>query len=231
MISEHPHCQPPDDSQVIWKYLSLEGFIWILQNKALWFSNVNRFEDPFEGTFVDQVRTGLNSVVATIPFTIGRRSNPEDEKNSLLVHCWHMSEEESYAMWKIYSDVEIGIALKTTFGKLTSSLQNEGREVFAGKVNYERRSQAAIRTNSFQSFLRKDPVFSFENELRFLVTNENDPINGYSSGKAFPFAPTKGLIEILISPYSKPWQRELIRNLLINYDLNIPINISDAASP
>lgn len=231
MISEHSYCDTPPDSQQIWKYLNLEGLISLLQNRALWFSNANLFEDPFEGTFVESDTTRTSSIIGAIPFPLGRKADPEDEKNSLLVNCWHASEDESYAMWKIYSDVEIGIALKTTFGKLNSSLLNTDKEIYAGFVRYERRAQVTKRENLFEQFLRKDPVFRFENEVRLLMSNENHQNDGYKLGEAVPISLNEAISELVISPYSKPWQKQLIVNLLNKYELNVDVKASSASTP
>src|SRR5438270_12340311 len=49
MYKEHPYLLPPDLASVLWRYVDLPQLLWVLESRALWFSRLDQFEDPYEG--------------------------------------------------------------------------------------------------------------------------------------------------------------------------------------
>ncbi len=109
---------PPDDTTV-WRYLSLAKLLAMLKNKSIYFSRTDFFDDPFEGSFtkgslIDDADGGGYSMghsyycAKHMPF-------------HSFVSCWHSSEVESIALWKIYAKEEGGVAIKSTIGDLKRS--------------------------------------------------------------------------------------------------------------
>ncbi len=76
----------------------------------------------------------LNQIFESIDF------NNEDFKKRLLVSCWFEGEEESDAMWKLYSgSYKYGIAIKSTVGMLQKALDEQfdnERKVDIARVKY-----------------------------------------------------------------------------------------------
>ena len=49
MYKEVDGITPPDDRDTLWRYMSLEKFVNMLETKSLFFTRADKFEDPFEG--------------------------------------------------------------------------------------------------------------------------------------------------------------------------------------
>ena len=125
------------DGTVIWRYLKFERFVEILDTHSLWFSRPFRFEDQWEGLFPPSYvrRTRQYADANGIPFEEFDR----DFRRRLLryryahfVNCWHMSDHESDAMWKLYALARTGIAIRSTVGGVNECLRphNSGRVIY-----------------------------------------------------------------------------------------------------
>lgn len=118
---EHPCVSPPNDGSTrIWRYLNLPKFVDLLQSSSLHFTRVDEMRkfDPSEGVsstlamkrVIQQVVE--NKIDSPIPeltreqFLQMSNSSQSDELLSKVhfINCWHMSEHENYAMWKVYSE-------------------------------------------------------------------------------------------------------------------------------
>lgn len=96
------------------------------------------------------------------------------------VNCWNQSEGESAALWGIYVPPNGGVALRSTFARLTASFEprtvaagGRGYEsgVFVGVVNDVDYSRATIPGgNALSLFVHKRLSFDFERELRAVRT-------------------------------------------------------------
>ncbi len=114
------------------------------------------------------------------------RNIKEFYRNNTFVSCWHISDTESDAMWKIYSNKR-GIAIKTTINKLEqhldfSTVEKEGYEVVMNRIIYEDKNLLFNDVNNKPShellqsgkddpsyfFFIKKFCYSYENELRLL---------------------------------------------------------------
>ncbi|WP_036307314.1 DUF2971 domain-containing protein [Methyloglobulus morosus] len=77
------------------------------------------------------------------------------------VSCWHKSEYESEAMWKLYSVSGQGIAIESTIGKLKESIKNQ-ESLKIASVTY------IPENDPNKEYLKHDPIFlkrkSFEHE-------------------------------------------------------------------
>ena len=101
-----------------------------------------------------------------------------------FVNCWHESENESAAMWKIYSREYDGIAVKTTFETLTQSF-TDVLTVHVGKIDYiDYNSTLIPERNLYSPFLYKRKMFEHEREVRAIVSSSSNDPNHISKGQA-----------------------------------------------
>jgi hypothetical protein len=158
------------DGTVIWRYFKFERFVDILKTHSFWFSRPFRFEDQWEGFFPPSYlrRTRQYTAMKAIPFEEFDR----DFRCRLLRHryahfvnCWHMSDHESDAMWKLYALAKTGIAIQSTAGDVNECLRphNSGRVIYYDPSN-DARSQTIFGPNDI---LFKRNSFSWEQEYRF----------------------------------------------------------------
>jgi hypothetical protein len=146
----------PDDT-VLWRYMSLDKFINLIDTKQLFLSPISYFKnsDPLEGhlpkKFHHEIESHLQLMSQSGP------KFPEDAPRKMLefekewtetssrrlklmrektrgrqsICCWYESKFESEAMWKLYGDNGKSIAIKTTVASLKKSIESRNNEKLA----------------------------------------------------------------------------------------------------
>jgi hypothetical protein len=158
------------ESTVIWRYFSFERFRDILKTQSLWFSRPFGFEDQWEGLFPPSYlkRTRQYATANNIPF----KEFDQDFRKRFLRHrcahfvnCWHISDHESDAMWKLYALAPKGIAFQSTVGDVKECLRphNSGRVIYYDP-SHDVRSPTIFGPHEI---LFKRTSFSWEQEYRF----------------------------------------------------------------
>lgn len=77
------------------------------------------------------------------------------------MNCWHISDYESDAMWKLYLKGEEGIAIQSTYKQLSDSFNNyHENDVFIGVITYIDHEKDVIPwNNAYAPFVRKNKSF------------------------------------------------------------------------
>jgi hypothetical protein len=97
------------------------------------------------------------------------REAPKEATSKFGVSCWHESEGESDAMWKLYSVSGQSIAVESTIGQFKSSLRDrEG--VIIDRVRYADFDRDPIeKGHRTYGLFMKRKCFEFEKEVRATV--------------------------------------------------------------
>lgn len=234
MYSSHPYLNEPAPDTSLWRYMDFAKFIEILETRALFFSRLTSFEDPFEGhpprTVVDAVRTVLTglSVQETAQRTATAKHNLELFKNSrklICASCWHANVSESAAMWSLYLKSGEGIAVRTTFQSLVNAVSTSEQTISGGMVQYVdyETFEPGTHINILAWAVLKRRSFIHENEFRLLILSDTTSSNGISVP-----VDVESLIErVYVSPTTSDWMVKLLENLLKRYALSRPIIRSD----
>ena len=115
------------------RYLDLYKLLDILNNHQLYFTRLDKFDDPLEGITVNAIKLKLfNSATPITEENINKAFTEEEQKDILardkfhrsqyeieisqsqksqFANCWFKGEKESIAMWRLYSK-EDGVILK-----------------------------------------------------------------------------------------------------------------------
>ncbi len=227
MYKEIPsNFEPKDESIKIWRYIDFTKFVSLLVSKSLYFARAKNFEDNFEGArpkafFENIPDTAFTKVLSEIR---------ELSKSDVAINCWHASDYESVAMWKIYG--EKGIAIQSTYERLKSSTTNE-KTVFFGAVqyiNYEK-DIFAEADNSLLPFFYKRNYFAYEQEIRAVVVDipnmdmdsEKDPYENLGHGFNIK-TDIQTLVEtIYISPDLPDWFFDLVQSVSKTYGYDFDV--------
>lgn len=161
MYSKHKTFKTPPDTCVIWRYMSFAKFTSLIATESLYFSRLDQHSDEKEG------------LVSTNPENIEHRKYIRFSK---YINCWHINNNESDAMWKIYSPAGENVAIKSTVGALKKSLKG-GIPVYIGRINYEEGEIPG--DNLYWPVVFKRKPFKHEEELRLCVSSpdNNNPPN------------------------------------------------------
>ena len=119
-------CQPAN--HVIRRYLKIDRFKSMIEGRMLYFPRVDRFNDPWEGSFAKPSKVVTDeSALAHL-----RLDELEKIKSShakflqkyhqklFFVSCWNGHADESEALWNLYTGSDDGVAIESTVGKLCS---------------------------------------------------------------------------------------------------------------
>ena len=84
-----------------------------------------------------------------------------------FVNCWSTSEHESHALWRIYCKSSEGVAVQTTFQKLSASVS--GLPIF--RVTYEGPGLHRQTPTVDDLVSKKRPMFAYEREVRIVQSH------------------------------------------------------------
>ena len=236
-----PVFYPPADYSIV-KYMDLTKFVSLLFKKALFFCRVDKLEDQFEGT-TSKVNFDLRVRQQTIMNKQFNWSLSNDEilkrvknlyefekKQKALncVNCWNKKDNESAALWKIYSDFSKGIMIKSSIGRLIRALEIAKKDVSLSEIRYiDYDVDIMPDGNSSFPFLHKQKAYSYEDEVRLIYNIipeeglEYDwAIEEVQEGIYIEVDLAELIDEIVIGPYSPKWYTNIIQDIASKYGLN-----------
>ena len=226
----------PQDDAILWRYMSFTKFMSLLMQNALFFARADRLGDPFEGS-LSQLNIELSPAINKgIPDKYIKQLHEyiKDKRRFTLVNCWHESQIESDAMWKLYAPYGEGIAVRTDFGSLKESLVGEDI-VHIGRVNYVDYGTTFIRENDpLAPFIHKRKSFEHEKEVRAIIEKHNS-IDGkivvggpdiYEDGLYHEVKIQELIKEVVVPPYAQDWFLELAQSAVNTFGLQAPVTRS-----
>jgi len=229
--------------------MDLSKLLYLLSQEALPFVRLDLFEDKFEG-YVPQgnmiVAADLKDfppgqqVLTAEKLNKNLRNLARKARQIIFVNCWHINEHESAAMWKLYLQSPEGVAIRSTFGRLKSSLGAAPQKVEIGKVEYLDYQSARVDTAIIDMMalsMRKRKSFEHEQELRAIhwdKTESWDIILDKSPKNSKEIIPISvhldTLIEdVFVAPSSRPSYKTLVTSVLEKYGFNKPVRQSSLA--
>lgn len=210
----------------------------MLEEGGLLFTRGDLLEDKFEGTMSRP----------TYKFLKQHAQDPQEHAGLLrltkawsYVNCWHMSEHESAAMWKVYSTTKESVSIQSTYLRLRAALDND---IYIGEIKYIYYELDKIPPdNTFFSLMHKRRSFEYERELRAVWSALHRVADaGPAVASGYEFRPADDpavwkkvnfgqLIEnVYVSPTAKPWFLALVKRVLNRYQLRVSVCQSDLAA-
>lgn len=237
MYTEHPvFIQPHNENIKIWKYMDFTKFFSMLDSNSLYFSRSDKLGDPFEGSWPRRNITARKLIPhRDIPAPLQQKLREAQKlypetmdtwRRFVALNCWHMNNNESAAMWKLYLKSNEGIAVQSTFQRLKESITSP-EIVYLGVVNYLDYNKDSIdESNIFYPYVHKRKAFEYEKEIRGLVArlptrdfNERTIKDGI-----YIEVELNRLVErIYLGPGTPGWIRDLVESVigLYNYDFEL----------
>lgn len=244
----------------LWRYMDLAKFLSLLENNSLFFTRLDHFEDPFEGSLgileneeawikeqkawrkqwiENEYKSKKGNFNEYELETIAEQKFKEYRENinkfreSNYVSCWHQSDFESEAMWKLYTrDNKQGIAIQTTFERLYRSLLDSSLQSDFGMVNYidynEYNNGDSRKTfHPFEAPWYKRKSFEHEKEFRVIIEDNCKPT--FRDWDKTIKVDLSLLIEnVYISPQADKWFADLVCDIIRNrYNLCLKVSQSN----
>lgn len=189
-----------EEDIIIWRYVDLEKFELLLNEKALFLCRSDKFSDPFEGSIPKREALHRDKSQAIIASEFGHQMTEEDAKSksteigdyhkklkkAFVVNCWNISTHESDAMWRLYLKTNEGVAIQSSFKRLYTSLQKNSEELYISKVRYidyengiwyDPKEYPYKGYNVITPIVHKRIEFKHENELRVFREIKEVPTN------------------------------------------------------
>lgn len=233
----------PTFGATLWRYMDFTKLVSLLEHRAIFFARADKLGDPFEGAW-SNVNLKFLEIEATLQSEAWRLivKNAKQERRFTLINCWHASDHESEAMWRLYSGLGYGLAVKTDFKTLVHSFTNRTPDLIAN-VEYISYESQQMPWSLRAPFLHKRLGFAHEQEVRAIITCHNtkptdrpgEVQNNYSTdvcdvGMSFAIDPTDLIQEVVVSPYAQSWTFELVQAVCTRYGINAPVKLSSMAS-
>jgi len=208
----------------VWRYLDLAKYASLIQNRKIYCSRGDKFNDIFEGSYPDKNKTLFEG-----------EFNGQDWKKFIVISCWHKNQYESDAMWRLYGLAEQGVAIVTSKELLNGVADDHGSYVQDVEYIDFRDDEADIKIPT-DVFHYKRKAFEFESEIRMIkakyphtgfagnMPNNSIPIQEHefpSEGKLIEVDLNKFISKIIISPYSQPWFYDVVKNMTESSELDV----------
>jgi hypothetical protein len=204
--------------------------------------------DPYEGHYTralidgeaEHIRAMLrNPAIAELPNAEAQvraafdamREFPKRIRAEMFVSCWHMNEEESWAMWKLYTSHDESICVRSTYQTLAEALPDV---CYLGQIKYiDYRHDFFDPGNLLNYIIHKRKSFEHEHEARAVISKTPDlslETIG-NEGLVVPINIRALVKEIFVSPASKPMLREIVEGLATKYGVTAPVRQSSVNDP
>ena len=226
---EHLRIRSPLTDQPLWRYMCRCRFEELVEQRALWFSRSDTFDDDeFEG-----LPPGIDTTFG-LP---GRR------RQFTFVNCWSQDYTESVAMWKLYGCcTHTNVAIQTDYAALQDSLRAPD-QVYFGKIRYDtesilttpsRRPQWDTEVGSISVHFMKRSPFSYEKEVRaviqYPIPDHFDPQPPCAKGIAVPVDLPRLVKRVVVNPKADNRFIETIRSILQSEHLGGTVETSVLAN-
>ncbi len=229
VVTEDGLIVPPWNTH-IWRYMSLDKFLSILQTGQLHFTNATALSDQYEGT----APLGTIEHLARIMRGHGRQQGDIEERLRYISHqaaeakrhcwlnCWSIGHTESYALWKIYlGGSSAGVAIQTSVKRLTGAIDLAAAPgdppVMLARVKYTDHISPKWAMD-WRLLTAKTKYYQYENELRLLI------VSNWNAQSVLGADPNTGvkirvdldtLVEkVYLSPFGGVWFHEPFKSVL-----------------
>ncbi len=225
---------------VLWRYMSFAKFMSMLDSRSLFLSSIASVDDQFEGSLPRGnvlLHRWLREREASAD---SERGSPDIEefarrrRRSVVVNCWHRSEHESVAMWRLYAGGREGVAVRTTAADLRGCFL-ESPPTFVLPVRYIDFDEDTVdEINDFPRYLVKRKPFEFESEVRaikFDVPMKDGEIDRSPESYRRPGVRNKvdlGLLmgEVIVAPGAGSWFFELVTEVTARHVSGVAVRRS-----
>jgi hypothetical protein len=231
----------PPDNAVVWRYMNLEKLLSILIDRALFFASAStlRKDDKYEGqptqSEIDALRVDLDTAREL------ERTFHVRVADALFFNCWHMNDDESDAMWKIYVNGIGGVAIRSTVLRLKKSLDASPHDISIGRISYN--DDVDHFEHPLRRFMRKKPAFKHEQEVRLVYYDNvlehigqsevliNHERHAGQSGLLIPVNADTLIEKIVVSPRAENWFMTIVETIVNRLGYDIEAIPSDGCAP
>jgi hypothetical protein len=245
---ESPRVYFPKEDYRINKYLDIEKFLSMIQDNSLFFSRIDKLEDKYEGIspilnfeqrvnsykFINSFGDHENRPTDEDKMNKYAKASFNQEKQSrkfTCINCWNKGENESNALWKIYTDSGKGVLIKSSISKIFKAFEISDEKIWISEINYiDRKTERISEGNIITPIINKSIAYNYEDEVRLIYDLKDKKYWSKAKNKngiKIKININELIDEIVISPFMEEWYFEIISNLLNKYELKFRITQSE----
>src|SRR2546428_8274813 len=164
-----------DWSEPLWRYLTADRCVFLLEQARVYFAAATQFADRFEGAVAIQAHDF--PVDPRYPELDTAEGAFRELKRLTKINCWHRADYESDAMWRLYAGEGKGVAICSTLDRMRAAFhpfrlapQHGTEEMWAGQVRYEDLLKIRLNASMLQRFFYKHRAFAWEREFRLAIS-------------------------------------------------------------
>ncbi len=229
-----------DDS--LWRYVDFAKFVAMLEDRAFQFQSPRAFVDPFEGGIHGAI---LHDIARKfflehckhepgLAENFEKMSHEQSEASAwrhyerrlseaIVVSCWHRSEHESDAMWRLYAKPDQALAVRSDVISLAAILPEVDGDILPlSYVDYDEKNPPANG-----SLFVKRKAFEHEKEARAFFFSRSaftwQPGESSLPQEALAFRPSEVIREVVVNPLAESWYEKLVEKLVSRYGYDIPV--------
>ncbi|MFZ1058150.1 MAG: DUF2971 domain-containing protein [Candidatus Rokuibacteriota bacterium] len=205
--------------------MSLPKFVSLLQTNHLYLSRLDLLNDPHEGSLpralVDARRTLFEREGAphVLPLLSGVG---QKVRSACYVNCWALSDFESEAFWRLYSNDNDGVAVQTTYQRLVDVIKDD-EELYVGRVSYlDYETQWFPDGNLLYPVMHKRLAFAHEKEVRLVKLLHAHVVMDSQAGPPGVHVPVnlEQLVEgVFVTPYAQEWYADVVKSVVEKFAL------------
>lgn len=178
--------QQINNSKKIWRYMDLMKFISLL-NGQLFFARADLFlgDDCYEGSLPKKVRDDYIEIMS-YPQNVYKVDNVEtdveirkeyekklkENPKKVAISCWQMNSRESSTMWNQYIKNGLGVAVRSTVGKVANikTPKDYHLRYFPIKyIDFDKEDNQSYLNYELIPFMYKRKEFDTDKEYRFML--------------------------------------------------------------
>lgn len=214
-----------NENLTLWRYMDVPGLLWMLQNRLLFFSFPETFDDPYEGEFARPFVEKMKSLEGEHS-DHNRKFFETMRLFNCTVSCWHQHEHENAMMWRSYAG-NVGVAVRTSVGMLKNALPNQ---VVMKSVDYVDFDTVELEYGNLLDRLSyKRLEFFFEREVRAIAWVDRligEQVNVFDfrpNGVGIEVDPSAFITEVRVGPQLCPWFAETLAAIIKSLGFEIPV--------
>jgi len=218
-----------DEDHKLWRYMDLAKLVSMLESNSLWLARADTFRDAHEGRFPSDMRKFIEKAYKGFdesdPSPVKDASDFQDYiiKNT-FISCWHKNLEENMVMWEIYGRNSNSVAVQTTVGRLSDSIDTtgiDGHSLLLKNVKYQNPDAIHGVLLYEECSFRKRAHFAFEQEVRLSLDTYSrvNPTRNTPFGINVPLPTLKNIFieQVLVHPDSQQWFVDVVESLMNAY--------------
>lgn len=151
----------------------------------------------------------------------------------IYVSCWHQSEHECAAMWKLFGKDKNSLCLFSSIEKLEEALTVDDScdSLRVAPIKYISHAKEQFDADALSPFISKAKPYSFERETRVIAWDSKIDLSESPDNQRLGVSLEANLEilidKVVISPYADPWFKESVKEFCRDSELG-DIEVEDS---